>query len=240
VPNVGGILVERTGDRITGFVHHDASESEFADLLVSRVLPRVAVLRGALGLHAAAVARQGQALLLLGKSGAGKSTLSTALARRPDWRLFTDDAAVIDSKTLMTWPAAGGSALWSDSRDALKIPDESGRQPPRKSGKLRIDDHGPALADPAVVKGVIFLNRSREFSQPRLARLSGFEVMAGAAHQLLRFHPGDPQTAPAIVERLAGLSNGAPGYRLDYPTDYAAIPAVDALLRTCLDQALAA
>lgn len=239
-PAIGSVLVERTGERVTGFPHPDASAPAFAELLAARVLPRVAVLRGALGLHAAAVSRQRQALLLLGVSGAGKSTLSNALARQLNWRLLTDDAAVIDSRTLMTWPTARGSALWPDSRDALRIEDQSDATEPRRSGKLRIDNSAPSLAEPSAVRGVIFLNRSQAFDQPRLNRLSGFEVMAGAAHQIVRFHPGDPGTAPGLVARLADLANGAPGYRLDYPSDYAAIPAVGELLQTCLERALAA
>ena len=69
-----------------------------ADVLVRRVLPRVATLSGATAIHAAALAGQDGGLLLLGPSGAGKSTLSAALAHFLGWEILSDDISILREK----------------------------------------------------------------------------------------------------------------------------------------------
>lgn len=54
--------------------------SATADLVLRRIVPRIAAHLGALVLHAACVEIDGRGILLLGPSGRGKSTLSAALA----------------------------------------------------------------------------------------------------------------------------------------------------------------
>ena len=49
-------------------------------------------------LHAAAVERDGRALVMTGESGAGKSTLAALLSRR-GWRLMGDEFALVDPAT---------------------------------------------------------------------------------------------------------------------------------------------
>jgi hypothetical protein len=53
-------------------------------------------LRGALGMHAGAVAIEGRAVVFLGRSGAGKSTAVDALCMHHDADLLADDAVAID------------------------------------------------------------------------------------------------------------------------------------------------
>ena len=55
-------------------------------------------LRRFLLIHAAAVERDGRALVLTGESGAGKSTLATLLAAR-GWRFMGDEFALLDPET---------------------------------------------------------------------------------------------------------------------------------------------
>lgn len=50
--------------------------------------------RGIYGLHAAAVATDGQGLLLVGPSGSGKSTLAIGLVRK-GWKYLSDDAVLL-------------------------------------------------------------------------------------------------------------------------------------------------
>jgi hypothetical protein len=72
---------------------------EVADLgwrraLVTKVLPNVAIANGYEALHAAAVAGEGGAILVLAASGGGKSSLALELVRRGH-RFFADDVVVL-------------------------------------------------------------------------------------------------------------------------------------------------
>jgi len=77
-------------------------------------------------LHASAVERDGQAVLMTGVSGAGKSTLATLLAAR-GWRFMGDEFALLDPATglvhafprlisLKNAAIAAAEAAWPDAR----------------------------------------------------------------------------------------------------------------------------
>jgi hypothetical protein len=59
-------------------------------ILIGKVIPAIAVLRGAEGLHAAALDSPDGVVAIMAPSGTGKSTLAAALIRR-GWNLFADD-----------------------------------------------------------------------------------------------------------------------------------------------------
>jgi hypothetical protein len=77
--------------------------------------------------HAASLAWEGRALLLIGASGAGKSTLTTALARR-GWLPLADDLTLLDPQTgtLAPFPrcfhVAAMDGVWASSASALTWP----------------------------------------------------------------------------------------------------------------------
>ena len=60
-------------------------------------------LRRFLLLHAAAVERDGRAVVMTGESGAGKSTLAALLQAR-GWRLMADEFVLVDPDTGAIWP----------------------------------------------------------------------------------------------------------------------------------------
>ena len=60
-------------------------------------------LRRVLLLHAAAVERDGRAVVMTGESGAGKSTLAALLQAR-GWRLMADEFVLVDPDTGAIWP----------------------------------------------------------------------------------------------------------------------------------------
>ena len=84
-----GVLIDGVGNRAAvPMVHH---------MLLHPALRWLASQRKVLMLHAAAVSRRGNSLLISGAGGAGKTTMSSALLARgaPDWRLQADDYVLI-------------------------------------------------------------------------------------------------------------------------------------------------
>ena len=74
---------------------------------------------GYLLLHAAVVARGGQAILLPAGSGSGKSTLAAGLAAEADFALGSDEVAVIDPLSLEVLPFVRGICVKEGSRVPL-------------------------------------------------------------------------------------------------------------------------
>jgi hypothetical protein len=67
-------------------------------VLVGRVLPNVALMRGYEALHASAIDSPGGVVAIAAPSGAGKTTLALELLRR-GWRLFADDVLTLGAST---------------------------------------------------------------------------------------------------------------------------------------------
>lgn len=101
-----------------------------AHYVADDVLPRVAGLDG-ICLHAAAVAVDDRAFVLIGPSGAGKSTLAARLALQGAV-LLGDDAAYV--KDGFVHPAHRPSRLWPDSVALLGLPSLT----PDGTGKVRL------------------------------------------------------------------------------------------------------
>jgi hypothetical protein len=91
----------------------EESDPGWQRVLLSRVLPLVAIARGYEALHAAAVETPVGVVAIAGASGAGKSTLAAELLRRGH-RLFGDDVLAIgsDGDRVLAYP--GGAHLSLD------------------------------------------------------------------------------------------------------------------------------
>ncbi|HEX4465562.1 MAG TPA: hypothetical protein VH025_00110 [Solirubrobacteraceae bacterium] len=122
----GSELVVRRGREGTALFEHDAARFLLIDggetllcaaegdswhgLLLEKVLPKVALMRGHEGLHAAAVESAAGVVAIVGESGAGKSTIAAELARR-GCEAFADDVLIVGRR-------AGGVLAYPDRRRA--------------------------------------------------------------------------------------------------------------------------
>ena len=145
-------------------------------------------------LHAGAVARDGQAMLITGNSGAGKSTLSATLGWS-GWRLFGDEFALVDPATGLLHPHPRPISLKNESADLL-------------AELVPADRFGPVFH--GTIKGRIrhllptldAIRQMDEPATPRLILLPHFE--AGAVPEAHRL---------GVAETFAHLTQASTNYK---------------------------
>jgi hypothetical protein len=233
----GTFLFARDGSAMHIFSSQLPPGRDLLDVLARRLLPRVAILHGATLIHAAALADERGALLLLGTSGAGKSTLTAALAHIAGLRILSDDMSLVwRGEPATIAPAATGVCVWPASREGLGLPLAECHEMSGYEGKVRFDPPGGDTIASAQLRAFVFLNRSDAIAEPRLTRLSLAEGMAGAIPQILFFNPN----GSSVDERIASLNlvnramRVAPAWRLDYPASFAALPDVTRIVSALL------
>lgn len=232
----GVFLISVARRTIRCFVQ-DRDRPGWQDVFVRRVLPRVAMLFGATALHAAALAIDGGALLLLGASGAGKSTLSAALGHA-GWKVLSDDIAILWNEAAPeVAPSTIGVCVWPDSRAALGLPDAVCTPMPGYGDKMRFVPGGGEDAASVPIRGIVFLARS-DIEAPVLEHLSSGEGLIRAAQQRIRFNPGDVPEGETVrtFESLGAMVRSTPCHRLSYPSAYQALPRVAEALRGLLHE----
>ena len=136
----------------------EVSDRDLFSLFAEPVMRTILVRRGLLSFHAAALARNGRAILIMADKGAGKSTLSWALQRQ-GWQLLADDLARVDSVD-GRWSVFSGhrqtkltpAAARAFGHDAEAMPVRFDDPGPAASAALfdkRVIDSAEALGDPS-------------------------------------------------------------------------------------------
>jgi hypothetical protein len=187
----------------------DSEEAGALDRVVTQLLApllfELAGARGWLGLHAAAVAREGHGILLPGASGCGKSTIFAA-CRAAGFALLSDD---------LVWLApdrTGGLCLRPFPRGApyppppaptirelapvLVVFPEHGGSPPSRLHPIASDESLRRLAEQAALLA------------PGAARGERFRLLVRASRlpaYVLGMAEGDRAGAPALLAELAGV-----------------------------------
>lgn len=157
--------------------------------------------RGAIPMHASAVAIDGRAWLLCGATGAGKSTLTAALlAQGADF--IGDDLTVLD--------ADGGSATVPRGRTTMRLHPDTARWTPATSAAPDTrDQRGKWLVEPLSPEGerwplAGFVLVGAEQDAADRARLK-----ARVAREM--FRPRWLEALPGHPDRVAGLFSAAAG-----------------------------
>lgn len=206
----------------------DRTDPAWLDVLVRRILPRVAIRYGAVALHAAAAAKGGGALLLLGASGAGKSTTSAALGAA-GWDVLSDDISILwDHDAPRVAPATTGICVWADSFAALDLPARRSIPMPGYPGKRRFVSGNEVNTAPMPLNAIVLLERSADAREARLVPVPPIEALGCSTRERIRFNPAET-TGAELRETFAALSTVVqvtPCFRLSYPPDYGALPAI--------------
>ncbi len=244
VPRIAEFAIAADGSRIQWQCVRGLPPHTLRHLLLDHVLPRVLDLRGALVLHAGAVATSAGAVLLLGGSGRGKSTLTTSLAQR-GFEILGDDVIVlrmIDG----CWhavPSYPGLRLWSDSADRLLADGGCVGQVAHYTDKTRGDARsmGARFATgPVSLARAYVLEPAAADAIPAVGAMSPGATFGEVAAHTFRFDPGARE---ALRDELATLGHLAmqPWFRtLSVPRSYDALDLVHDTIVRDLERGVAA
>ena len=171
-----------------------------------------------LWLHAGAVERGGNSVLISGTSGRGKSTLVTELCGR-GWKLLSDENAPINMTTNEVIPfpqrprrrVHPGKELESDELHSIAF-----EEIPVEPDDIR--------REPAPVRAIVF-PVFHAASEPKLERLSPGD----AAMEIIRNSTNFADHKASAVEQAVRMANGIPCYSLAYSDGAAAAAIIDAL-----------
>jgi hypothetical protein len=200
VPQVGRFLVEDVSrivlDRAPG-----VSDSEVSTFLFGSVFGALLHLRGALPLHASAVADRGAAVLFAGDSGNGKSSLAAALAKRGH-TVLADDVTPVEAReeTVSAAPGRRALGLWSDALERLEIARSS------LAGMRPGLDKFVCLCEPAEDAGprpirAVYILARRSHGETRLSHLRGVARIAALQEHIYR---------PHFLEAMASMASRFP------------------------------
>ena len=180
-------------------------------------------------LHASAVERDGQALLMTGMSGAGKSTLAALLMGR-GWRLMGDEFALLDPATGLIHGFPRLISLKNAAIEVLERALPEARFGPRLEGtpKGTIRHLVPdaraiaAMAEPAAPRLILFPSYGFAAAERAVLPSETFVRLTQASTNYV-----------ALGERgfdaLTGLVRGTPAHALDYPDTETALAQVERL-----------
>lgn len=207
-------VVSLDGLRVDAYVPGERDREWAGHLFVGTTVALLIALRGALALHASAVAFGADALAIAGPSGAGKSTLAAWLVREGG-ALLADDILRVHPGSRSASCEAGAVELRMRSDVALPVDAASappvtrtsydGRQVLRAS---RSGTHG------AVLRALVCPELTGSGEPPRLHALSGVEAFRALARSV---RPSDvlvPDLRATQFRQLAALLRTVPVYAL--------------------------
>ncbi len=174
-------------------------------------------------LHAAAVARGGELVLLAGESGAGKTTLTLALLDA-GWTYLSDDLAPVSVETALVHPfpkplGVKDAAAFDGVRDSFTT---KSLGPP--SGSFLVPATRWDVGDePLPVRALLF-PRFTPGAAPEVERLSAARAAALASAYVRKLDP----SRVALLNRVCA---GATCARVTYPSSADAIAAIEDVLK---------
>lgn len=229
-PELADFEVRNGGQSVAAFPVPGVDPDTVEHLYLNQVLPLALNLQGAPVFHGSAVAlSEDGATAFLGASGHGKSTLATYLTAQGA-TLYSDDALVVAlvQAGCLLHPSHPSVRLWQDSLNALgseslpagrTIAYNSKVRIPAEAGRIRMAVH------PTPLRRAYFLGDGQADSV-QLRAITGHAAALRWIEHAFVLDVRDPATMKANLEHAAWLANLGISYELDYPRDFAFLPAV--------------
>jgi hypothetical protein len=216
----GEAIISADGRAVTA-ARGEATAERFERLLVGRVLPWTALVRGLEVFHAAAVSLDGGAVLLIGPSGAGKTSLAVQLVLAGAG-FVTDDVLAVDRDAggaLRAHPGARLAGLRASEQARLQAGERTALGPLRT-----LDDKAwatlPAAAGPIPVRAVCFVTRPLD-SDPSLPAVQRLREPTAQPLMASTFVTSvqTPARLANLLEVCADLAATVPQYRVRVQPD---------------------
>jgi hypothetical protein len=213
-------------------------------LLEEPIMRVVLARRGLASVHAAAVVKDGRAVLLMGERGAGKSSLAAALCAR-GWRPLADDLARVD-EAAGVWRAFRGAARVSVNGDTAavlgyRLTDLATRwsAPIDLEGNKYVPPFEAATCGHAPVAALLFVGRRAAGAGALDAHeLSAGEQVARLVANLTPAAPPTPKPGPAAWSAVRGLLRQCETLKLVLPDRLDELGAAAAALDRRLERVL--
>jgi hypothetical protein len=189
------------------------------------------VAQGELPLHAAALERNGRAVVVGGLSRFGKSTLAGA-AVRAGWRLLSEDTTAVRlGGRPDVLPGPAGLRLRPDVAAGLPVEAASTWTMPDGRVQHALPDATRGSAAPVPLCAVVLL--AWDSGPPRLERVPGAQAIRDLWS--LTFRIPEAEDRLRCFDQLATLTNAIPTHRLHRPRDLDALGASLDLLAEVVD-----
>ncbi len=207
-----------------------ASSPDWADVVVRRMLPRIAQWHGRVALHASTIADERSAIVLLGRSQTGKSTLAAAMCER-GWRVLSDDISLFDADRTpaLAFATTAGVCLWPDSLSAIVGTGATGRRVAGHVSKRWVGE-GHDAPQAACRLGALVLLEPRDGGEATLDRVDPPAAAMCAGQQMVVFNPNDAGRLSRAWAALGRLVSAAPMFRCRYARGYDRLPDLAGLL----------
>ena len=195
--------------------------------LLATVMAFVLHRRGHVPLHASAIRRGNELILLSGDSGSGKSTALAGLSDK-GYQVFSDDVCVLSHTAQnLVWASASYPMikLWEDAVEKLDSSAYTGKDFPVKKGieKYGYFFHDSFSKERLPVKRIIILRKSESGGRSSVKELQGLAKFAALEQQVYRKSlVTTPQQQTIPFNAIAMLANQCQVFEITRPLNQAA------------------
>ncbi len=211
----------------------DVSPQTIDHFIADQVIPRAMAGEGQYILHSAAIRHADRAILVMGASGRGKSTLATSFHLAGD-AIIGDDAIVISWRAESPFATAvyRSLRLLPDSIEAL-LPTAIETDPvadytPKR--RVPVSDGKANLGWPLPIAAIFVLAEPQAADSPSIRDMSTAEACMALVENAFALDPTNTSQARERLEKASALARSVPVFAIDFPRDYASLPAVRAAM----------
>lgn len=222
-----------TDKRLIVSATDDVSSETIDHFIADQVIPRAMAGEGQHIIHSAAICHADRAILVMGASGRGKSTLATSFHIAGD-AIIGDDAIVVSWRADLPFAMAvyRSLRLLPDSIEAL-LPTAIETDPVAdytSKRRVHVFDEKVNSGRPLPIAAIFVLAEPQAADCPSIRDMSTAEACMALVENAFALDPTNTSQARERLEKASVLARSIPFFAIDFPRDYASLPAVRAAM----------